>query len=596
VVVYAYSYAVGAFSGISGSGTVNTIPKFTATATIGDSILSESGYTLTQTSSNALSVYVIKGTGSTTGLWLYTNGANATLSNQDNGSLAFQTNGNDRLTVTSTGNVGIGTTSPATYSGYTTLAINNATNGAVLDFLSNGTRVASINNGGASFDIETKTATPMAFGTNNAERMRITSSGNVGIGTSSPTRLLDVNGVIRTQNAGSAGAPSIELGTSAQGNGLFYPTTNTIAISTNDTERMRITSAGLVGIGTVNSFLAQLNVGRISAGATTRALSLYNNSSNVADTGVAIEFYPNTGNDDRCAKISSVNTTTVNNADLRFFTSNDAAPAERMRITSVGNTQFSLPNSGNSVSPGNITLISTATAVNDRLTISFAQTGILARARAGIGSVAEESGGYAASLAFYTRTGIDGSALGTADERMRITSGGNLCLNTTSTDERFTLNGAIKSKGSLAGYFFEDRTNSTYWYGWYSTGNTNVFFFNGNSGTNIASISPSTGVYTALSDVNKKKDFEESTIGLNAILNLKPTLYRMKTDDESVEKTLGFIAQEVKEFIPQAYVESGEGEDVFIGLQDRPIIAALVKGMQEQQAQIEELKVIVATK
>lgn len=112
---------------------------------------------------------------------------------------------------------------------------------------------------------------------------------------------------------------------------------NAIAFYTSGgNERMRITSAGLVGIGTVNSFLAQLNVGRISAGATTRALSLYNNSSNVADTGVAIEFYPNTGNDDRCAKISSVNTSTVNNADLRFFTSNDAAPVERMRITSGG--------------------------------------------------------------------------------------------------------------------------------------------------------------------------------------------------------------------------------------------------------------------
>jgi hypothetical protein len=83
-----------------------------------------------------------------------------------------------------------------------------------------------------------------------AEKIRITSGGLVGINTNTPTRLLDVDGVIRTRNSGSAGAPSIELGTSAQGNGIFYPATNTLAISTNDTERMRITSAGLVGIGT----------------------------------------------------------------------------------------------------------------------------------------------------------------------------------------------------------------------------------------------------------------------------------------------------------------------------------------------------------
>ena len=100
------------------------------------------------------------------------------------------------------GNVGIGTTNPATYSGYTTLAINNATNGAVLDFLSNGTRVASINNGGASFDIETKTALAIAFSTSGSERMRITASGSVGIGTVSPENILTLikNTTAATEN------------------------------------------------------------------------------------------------------------------------------------------------------------------------------------------------------------------------------------------------------------------------------------------------------------------------------------------------------------------------------------------------------------
>jgi hypothetical protein len=106
----------------------------------------------------------------------------------------------------------------------------------------------------------------------------------------------------------------------------------------------------------------------------------------------------------------------------------------------------------------------------------------------------------------------------------------------------------------------------------------------------------STGVYTAQSDVNKKKDFEDSTIGLNAILGLKPTLYRMKTDETESSKELGFIAQEVKEFIPQAYVESGENESKFIGLNFNAIVAALVKSVQEQQAQIEELKELIKNK
>jgi hypothetical protein len=93
-----------------------------------------------------------------------------------------------------------------------------------------------------------------------------------------------------------------------------------------------------------------------------------------------------------------------------------------------------------------------------------------------------------------------------------------------------------------------------------------------------------TGVYTPLSDKNKKKDFEESFIGLNAILGLKPTLYRMLTE-QNTEKHLGFIAQEVKEFIPQAFVQNND----FIGLNYQAITATLVKGMQEQQKIIEGL-------
>ena len=97
------------------------------------------------------------------------------------------------------------------------------------------------------------------------------------------------------------------------------------------------------------------------------------------------------------------------------------------------------------------------------------------------------------------------------------------------------------------------------------------------------------GVYTPLSDINKKKDFEDSTIGLNAILGLKPILYRMKSDDELASKELGFIAQEVKEFIPQAYVENGENDEKFIGLNYNSIVAALVKAIQELSKQNEEL-------
>jgi hypothetical protein len=177
-------------------------------------------------------------------------------------------------------------------------------------------------------------------------------------------------------------------------------------------------------------------------------------------------------------------------------------------------------------------------------------------------------------------------------ERMRIFSNGNVAIGTsTDTTFKFTAQGEVLSDGDSAALFVQARDLSTR-YAWYASGSTYLNFYNTGNGV-TGQFTRTNGAYTALSDVNKKKDFEESTIGLDAILGLKPTLFRMKADDETINKQLGFIAQEVKEFIPQAYVETGEGDDKFIGLQDRPIIAALVKAIQEQQQEINELKSLI---
>jgi hypothetical protein len=185
-------------------------------------------------------------------------------------------------------------------------------------------------------------------------------------------------------------------------------------------------------------------------------------------------------------------------------------------------------------------------------------------------------------------------------ERMRIDASGIVLINQTSTSAanagtKFQAATDILSTGGLAGFFFENRnggvTASTNWYGWYSTGT--IFMYNGAS--NISSINASTGVYTALSDINKKKDFEPSLLGLNEILKLKPTLYRMKDASNDSPKELGLIAQEVKEIIPQAYFENTSldavgKESTFIGLNDRAIVTTLVKAVQEQQTIINDLK------
>jgi hypothetical protein len=171
---------------------------------------------------------------------------------------------------------------------------------------------------------------------------------------------------------------------------------------------------------------------------------------------------------------------------------------------------------------------------------------------------------------------------------MRIHSSGVVSIgNTNNGPFRLDITGEVISRGAnVAAYSYEDRfTPSTINTIYANAGFT--FFY---SGSNRAQINMSNGVYTALSDINKKKDFEQSSIGLNEVLQLKPTLYRLKESEELSPKELGFIAQEVKELIPQAYSETGEGDDKFIGLNQMPLIAALTKAIQELSAEIEILK------
>lgn len=79
---------------------------------------------------------------------------------------------------------------------------------------------------------------------------RVTVNGNVGIGTANPASMLDVRGNIATN--GVFGFSNVTQTTSPYGTYIWAPASQSMAFSSNNAERMRITANGNVGIGTNN--------------------------------------------------------------------------------------------------------------------------------------------------------------------------------------------------------------------------------------------------------------------------------------------------------------------------------------------------------
>jgi hypothetical protein len=150
-------------------------------------------------------------------------------------------------TIDSSGNVGIGTSSPENFAGFTTQTINGST-GSVLAMQAGGVSgTARFVKTASVFSMESISAVPIVFFTNNSEAMRIDSGGNVGIGTSSPAHELHVYGsttVARLEGNSSGvylnfkdtGGDSVFIG--AVGDSAYF--------ETNGAERMRIDSSGNV--------------------------------------------------------------------------------------------------------------------------------------------------------------------------------------------------------------------------------------------------------------------------------------------------------------------------------------------------------------
>ena len=166
------------------------------------------------------------------------------------------------MTLQSTGNVGIGTASIGTNDKLLikTSVDNSVAQGLVIQRSAN-TDEGYINYNGGGFQFRSTDGDPVVFGQVSNERMRIDPSGNVGIGTTSPTdygataNTLEVrgasgtgSGLIRVSNAGNTVGAAFYSGSTSST--LGTQTAHPLYLSTNNSTKMTISSGGNVGIGT----------------------------------------------------------------------------------------------------------------------------------------------------------------------------------------------------------------------------------------------------------------------------------------------------------------------------------------------------------
>jgi hypothetical protein len=468
-----------------------------------------------------------------------------------------------RLHISNTGNVGIGTTSPGTAlevngtirsgtgsgASLTTGSIDVSKDIGLADgqgiVLGSARRIAISSTGTTTLNAASATA-PFIANIGASEVARIDSSGRLGLGTSSPAFLLDVNGQARF----GANPSALHFGVGnafVAGQGELYSISTapigigtagsaSINLYTNSAERARIDSSGRLLVGTSS---ARSNF----FGTTLSAVTQTEGTGGAAGRG----------------SLSVINNDVSNNPPYVLLGRSGAATLGSNAAVVSGSRLGTLTFQG-------------ADGTN------FVEAATVAGEVDGTPGANDMPG----RLVFSTTA--DGAASPT--ERMRINNAGKVLIGQTSTYAacdgwvNVTYNSASTAAPTLG------LVNASATAAWVSFSDSAVVY-------GSITRSGSSTVYATSSDYRLKENVASVTDGITRLQQLKPSRFNfIANPDQTVD---GFIAHEAQAVVPECVTGEkdavdGDGNPVYQGIDQSKLVPLLTAALQEAIAKIETLE------
>jgi hypothetical protein len=508
------------------------------------------------------------------------------------------------LFVSSSGLVGVGTTNPRFY----TLHVVNSGSNA---------QIGVSNQGTADGDRQLR----MGFGGNGANtwaelqgtRLNVADDvnialqpggGNISVGTGSIGA--SANGGTNFLVGGSGPAITIRDNSSGGHWSLMARTGGSTPLFriwdvVNSADRLVINSSGSIGIGTPSpSTLVHINTAR-SSGANVDVITLSDNVTGVQTSGFGVRILATSNNGQAKSAIAfEADGGTNNDTAIAFYTQTSAAAMPQRLIidkngtvrvnTSISSTNYKFGVSGSAYING----------TNNR--------GIFITDGASYASIV----GLNNAISSYNSLELRASGV---DGQLMLTSGGNIGFFTTnpsgSVSSNFVhINGASAALRVGPNYPAAGAGTDRDFLEILPGGSTttilapNEEFLLSNPGGGAGSwainvIAGSGGVrltngatsWAAISDIRQKDIIEPITNALFKVSTLSTVIYKFK-DDETEQRRVGLIAQEVNEILPEA-VNSFEDEEKMWSVRYTEVIPLLTKAIQELKAENDTLKEIL---